>query len=118
MEYLTWLLQQLRYKPDFNFHPKCERIQIIRLSFVDDLLLFSSGDTGSAKMLYEVFQEFSLASGLIANNDKNSIYFGAVPHDIQAEILQELGFSQGQLPFRYLGSVFIHRRWLLCNINH
>lgn len=55
------------------------------------------------KMLYEVFQDFSLASGMVSNNDKSSIQFGGVPHDIQAEILQELGFAQGQMTFNYLG---------------
>lgn len=55
---------------------------IIQLSFADDLLLFSRGDTGSIKMLYDVFQELSLASGLVANSDKSSIYFGRVYHII------------------------------------
>ncbi|XP_060200313.1 uncharacterized protein LOC132628555 [Lycium barbarum] len=67
----------------------------VQLSFADDLLLFSRGDTGSIKLLYGQFLEFSAASGLVANNDKSSIYFGGVPSEVQEEILQELGFSQG-----------------------
>jgi len=53
--------------------------------------------------MFDIFQEFSLASGLIANADKSSIYFGGVPTSIQNETLHDLGFSQRYLPFRYLG---------------
>ncbi|WMV37355.1 hypothetical protein MTR67_030740 [Solanum verrucosum] len=78
-------------------------MQIVQLSFADDLLLFSRGDTISVRLMFDIFQEFSLASGLVANADKSSIYFGGAPTSIQNEILHDLGFSQGYLPFRYLG---------------
>ncbi|KAH0778089.1 hypothetical protein KY290_009500 [Solanum tuberosum] len=116
MEYLSRLFKRLQHNPDFNFHPKCERLQIIQLSFADDPLLFSRGDIGSIKLLYGVFHEFSLASGLVANADKSSIYFGGVPRDTQAEILQELGFSQGKgsvMPRAYTLDVAGTRRPLL-----
>ncbi|WMV45433.1 hypothetical protein MTR67_038818 [Solanum verrucosum] len=57
----------------------------------------------SVRFMFGLFQEFSLASGLVANADKSSIYFGGVPTNVQSEILHELGFSQGYLPFNYLG---------------
>ncbi|XP_019248785.1 PREDICTED: uncharacterized protein LOC109228057 [Nicotiana attenuata] len=41
MEYLTRILKTLKRQPDFNYHPKCERLNIVQLSFADDLLLFS-----------------------------------------------------------------------------
>lgn len=40
MEYFTRLLKDLKNKPDFNFHPRCEKLNIVQLSFTDDLLLF------------------------------------------------------------------------------
>ncbi|XP_070021911.1 uncharacterized protein LOC142177638 [Nicotiana tabacum] len=55
------------------------------------------------QMMYECFKEFSRASGLKANVAKSSIYFGGVPHEVQLEILQAVGFSKGELPFKYLG---------------
>jgi len=41
MEYLTRLLKKLKNDPNFNFHPKCERMQIVQLSLADVILLFS-----------------------------------------------------------------------------
>lgn len=103
MEYLIRLLKILGQNPDFNFHPRCQKLNIIQLSFADDLLLFCRGDVVSATLLNNCFQEFSAASGLIANQSKSSIYFGGVNESTQQLILQQLGFTTGQLPFRYLG---------------
>ncbi|OIT39896.1 hypothetical protein A4A49_55824 [Nicotiana attenuata] len=103
MEYLTRSLKTLRENPDFNYHPRCEKLNIIQLSFADDLLLFCRGDVVSVQLLYDFFQQFSKASGLIANQEKNSIYFGGVTEDMQQNIIKCLGFSKGSLPFRYLG---------------
>lgn len=52
MEYLHRKLQRLRRLPDFNFHAKCEKLNIIDMTFADDLLLkrryqISSDDHGS-----------------------------------------------------------------------
>lgn len=30
MEYLTRILKTLKHKPDFNFHPRCEKMNIIQ----------------------------------------------------------------------------------------
>lgn len=103
MEYLKRQLGTLKRKLDFNFHPKCARMSITHLGFADDLLLFYTGDFVSVQMLYNCFQIFSQASGLVANADKSSIYFGGVCKDDQNAILQALGFTKGELPFRYLG---------------
>ncbi|WMV31056.1 hypothetical protein MTR67_024441 [Solanum verrucosum] len=46
---------------------------------------------------------FSQASGLVANLCKSSVYFGGVTKEEQDKILQILGFSYGELPFKYLG---------------
>lgn len=40
IEYLNKQLKTLRHNPNFNFYPKCSKLQIIQLGFVDDLLLF------------------------------------------------------------------------------
>lgn len=103
MEYLSRLLKTLKDNPDFNYHRRCDKMNIIQLGFADDLLLFCRGDVVSTRLLYKCFQQFSLASGLVANQGKSVVYFGGVPNQIQQEIIQELGFSMGSLPFRYLG---------------
>nr|XP_009772314.1 PREDICTED: uncharacterized protein LOC104222732 [Nicotiana sylvestris] len=47
MEYLTRILKTLKEKPDLNYHPRCETLHIVQLSFADDLLLFCRGDVVS-----------------------------------------------------------------------
>ncbi|KAH0685683.1 hypothetical protein KY290_017200 [Solanum tuberosum] len=103
MDYLTRLLRSLRNKNAFKFHPRCQKQQIIQLSFADNLLLFSRGDRPSTTLLFECFQQFSKTSGLIANQSKSCVYFGGVPEPIQQQILQHTGFTKGALPFKYLG---------------
>ncbi|XP_075092023.1 secreted RxLR effector protein 78-like [Nicotiana tabacum] len=46
---------------------------------------------------------FILAMEYLTNRDKSSIYFGGVILEIQQEILGMLGYTKGDLPFKYLG---------------
>ncbi|XP_075087833.1 uncharacterized protein LOC142169812 [Nicotiana tabacum] len=57
----------------------------------------------SVKALYACFQMFSRVSGLEANVEKSSVYFGGVNQQLQLDILDHLGFLKGELPIRYLG---------------
>ncbi|XP_070029234.1 secreted RxLR effector protein 78-like [Nicotiana tabacum] len=43
MEYFTRLLKTLKKDPNFNYHPKCSKLNIVQLSFADDRLLFCRG---------------------------------------------------------------------------
>ncbi|XP_070028797.1 uncharacterized protein [Nicotiana sylvestris] len=49
MEFLTRKLKTLRLIPDFNYHPRCEKLQIVQLGFAEDLLLFCRGDIRSVQ---------------------------------------------------------------------
>ncbi|XP_019258169.1 PREDICTED: uncharacterized protein LOC109236442 [Nicotiana attenuata] len=100
MEYLTRLLKTLKKDPNFNYHPKCGKLNIVQLSFADDILLFCRGDAISVQLLFQCFQQFSKASGLGANADKSSMFFGGVHDDNQQRILQDLEFIKGTLPVR------------------
>ncbi|XP_056697401.1 uncharacterized protein [Spinacia oleracea] len=73
MEFLSRCMSQLKQTPDFNFHPKCERLNITHLMFADDLLFFSREDVVSVQLLLAAFQKFSSASGLEANLIKSNI---------------------------------------------
>ncbi|XP_070014502.1 uncharacterized protein [Nicotiana sylvestris] len=65
MEYLTRILKTLKEKPDLNYHPRCETLHIVQLSFADDLLLFCRGDVVSINyyMGVQVFPQAPYLSG-------------------------------------------------------
>lgn len=89
MEYFSRLLKTLKATPEFRYHPRCAKMQLVQLGFGDDLLLLC-------------FQEFLEASRLIANSTKNSVYFGGVYPTVQQQILEVLGFTEGDLPLSIL----------------
>lgn len=62
-------------------------MHLVQLSFADDLLLFRKGELTSVRQVYELFKVFSSASGLEANIDTSSIYFGGVSLEMQQAIL-------------------------------
>ncbi|XP_021714658.1 uncharacterized protein LOC110682631 [Chenopodium quinoa] len=103
MEYLSRCLHDLAKIPNFNFHPRCEKLLLTHLMFVDDLLLFSRADECSIKLLFQAFQKFSKASGLVANLSKSEVYFGGITTELQKDFLDCLGMTAGSLPFKYLG---------------
>lgn len=65
------------------------------MSFVDNLLMFCIEDIKTVKCMYKCFIKFSTTSGLLANIDKSSVYFGGVKQQLQEEILEELKFVKG-----------------------
>ncbi|XP_070005278.1 uncharacterized protein [Nicotiana sylvestris] len=71
------------------------------------------GDAESVATLHRCFKEFSDASGLQANKETSSIYFGGVAQGVQDQILKFLGFLKGELPFRYLGIPLATKKILL-----
>lgn len=102
MEYPRRSLKSLNHNPNFNFHPKCERLGIT-LGFAHDLLLFARGDIISVQLLHEKFMHFSEVSGFKANLSKSHIFFGGVCEAEKQNILRFLVYSGGQLPVKYLG---------------
>ena len=103
MEYLSRLLKGLKEEKNFKYHPKCAKLDVTHLCFANDLLLFSRGDLNSIKELHKCFTEFSQASGLQANLNKSSIYCGGVQKEVRQQIVQQLGYTIKELPFKYLG---------------
>ncbi|XP_060182541.1 uncharacterized protein LOC132612253 [Lycium barbarum] len=64
MEYLNRCLSGLQNEPEFNFHPRCQKLGITHPCFANDLLLFARGDLKSVMLLRDIFGMFSEASGL------------------------------------------------------
>lgn len=96
-------MRQLK-DPDFNYHSKCEKLNITCLSFVDDLLLFARGNVKSIKVLMEKFYSFSKSTRQKINPSMCHIYFSVVDDDTKEYIKKLTSFKEGTLPFRYLGA--------------
>ncbi|CAK8530761.1 unnamed protein product [Lathyrus sativus] len=103
MEYMNRLMVKMQRNPNFNYHAKCENLNITNLTFADDVLLFCKGDEISMQLILRAFRDFSNSTGLIMNPNKCKIYFGGLDNE-KKKILKELsGFREGTLPFKYLG---------------
>lgn len=103
IEYLSRCLDELKDNPDFNFHPKCERLSLTLLMFADDLLLFSRADVSSVTKIMAAFSKFSQASGLEASLEKSNICLAGVNNQEAALLAEAVQLPMGDLPFRYLG---------------
>lgn len=53
--------------------------------------------------MLQAFNYFSQVSGLHANLDKSSINLAGVSRVIKDQILSDMQFIEGKMPFRYLG---------------
>ena len=103
MEYLDRVLYKMQRNPDYNHHAKCEKLSITHLTFADDILLFSRGDTISVEIMMEAVNKFTKSTGLMLNATKSRIYFGGVDNGTKAEILQKKIICGRITPIQILG---------------
>jgi hypothetical protein len=57
-----------------KFHPRCSKLKLTHLCFVNDLLLFSNASIPSINVVKAVLLEFEKLSGLRANPSKSSFF--------------------------------------------
>jgi hypothetical protein len=96
MEYLNWCFQRMQKNHNFNFHAKCEKLNLTNLCFADDLLLFSRGDKESVAIMMETFEKFSKTTGLKVNPAKCCIFFSGVDQNIRDGIKGITHFEEGK----------------------
>ena len=94
----------------FNFHPKCKKICLIHLCFVDDLLIFSKGNLEPIVGIQNVLKLFYSFFELKLNCTNSELYSIGVNRDALQMIQQVTGFKIGSLPIRYLGVSLVTRR--------
>lgn len=117
MEYLSRAIIAATSNPDFNFHPKCEKIGLTHLSFANDIILFSRGDTPSIAILHHTLQQFGRSSGLELNLAKSQLFTAGILEAELHEMLQVTGFSEGIFPVRYLGTPLVYGKMKSCHYN-
>ncbi|XP_074300671.1 uncharacterized protein LOC141631969 [Silene latifolia] len=66
-------------------------------------MVFVRGDVPSATAAAQALADFGKVSGLLANVDKTNIYFGGVSGQVKQSIMAKTGYTEGDLPFKYLG---------------
>lgn len=70
MEYLTRLLKQLKHNPNFKYHPRCGKLNLVHICFADDLIMCCKADRSSIKAMLQAFDHFSEITGLEVNLEK------------------------------------------------
>jgi len=80
-----------------------QEVRLTHLMFADDLVIFCRAKPTSLKILIEVLKEFTSYSRLKANLAKSQLVFGGDCTQVQQDYLEITGFSEGHIPFRYLG---------------
>lgn len=99
---LSHRLDKAAIENRFGFHPKCKKMEIIPLSFTDDMIIFTDGSTTSINGIVEMLKECEQESGLAINiNSSASFMVEKTSHNLQEKVTT-LGISIDQLPIRYL----------------
>ncbi|GJV89903.1 hypothetical protein Tco_1533841 [Tanacetum coccineum] len=103
MEVLTLMLKRnVTQDGMFQFHPKCERQEIINVCFADDLFLFAYANADSVQVTCDALEEFKNCSGLVPSFPKSTIFFSNVLSAVKNSILDIMPYEEGVLPVKYL----------------
>jgi len=110
MEYLSRLFKRASLLQGFIFHPHCKKLGLIHLMSADDLIIFCKAHPHSRQILMRAFQTFTHCTCLKVNMEKPSIVFGGEDNQLHQECLEITGFTEGKLPFKYLGMLITASR--------
>ncbi|XP_058760201.1 uncharacterized protein LOC131633505 [Vicia villosa] len=77
-------MDRMQLDPNFNHHPKCEKVKLTNLTFADFISLFCRGDAIAAQLMFQTMRKFSTSTGMGYSEACS-------------------GFQEGDYPFRYLG---------------
>ncbi|XP_060960764.1 uncharacterized protein LOC133031301 [Cannabis sativa] len=109
MEFLTRRLHKEAEKGTFKYHPQCKSLNLVNLSFADDLILFSKGTQTVVRHLKTTLDDFCNQLGLSVNLAKSQIFFGGVQPFERKKIAQEIGLEEGS--GKTLKDVLMGSKW-------
>ncbi|XP_041003911.1 uncharacterized protein LOC121249264 [Juglans microcarpa x Juglans regia] len=86
-------------------------LNISHLLYADDIIIFSNGSKALIKAISESLALYEAWSGQKISKEKSSIFFSKlIPPVRRRQILRITRFSEGSLPFKYLGVPIIFGR--------
>ena len=88
---------------NIGYHPTCAQINLIQLSFADNIMVFTDGEPSSLQGIFSVLNEFESWSGLAISPAKSAIYMGGTVHQCFLDEVSRLNLPIDTLPIRYLG---------------
>lgn len=109
IEYFTRLMKKLQGNKLFKYHPKCKVLNLTHLAFAYDLMLVCKADLTSPLFLKENFNQFTAVSGLSISPQKFQVFFAARDANTKQYLLRKLGFVEGKLLVKYLGSLDLNQ---------
>lgn len=71
---LSRLLNRAASSGNIGYYPTCSEVNLTHLSFADDIIVFTNGDTESLRGIFTLLDQFKRLSGLTINPAKSSIY--------------------------------------------
>lgn len=95
MEVFTGIMRKQAQTKEFKWHPQCQKLKLSHLAFADDLLIFSKANKKSIAAIKQALTQFQKLTGLNANLDKSSIFFGGCNEALKQEIRNVLNFNEG-----------------------
>lgn len=113
-EYLSRLLLKNSKLPSFQFHPKCQVLNITHVAFADDIILLSKGDIASVQILMDSLEVFKNCSGLHVSAPKSNIFCGGIDAEMKTNLANITQFSPGSFPFTYLGVPISSQKLKIC----
>ena len=110
MEAFSRSLRMAAHRQGFQFHPKCQEVNITHFCFADDIFLFAGGTHSSIKIIMDELNNFEIFSGLQVNFQKSAMFLAGVNDDVKNDLLNITSFSLGRFPMKYLGVPLISTR--------
>ncbi|XP_039011853.1 uncharacterized protein LOC120140935 [Hibiscus syriacus] len=107
---LSNMLNLAATKGIFAYHPKCKKIWLTHIFFVDDLLILCKGNVDSVVCVLSVLDHFYQVSGLNLNSSKSELFIAGISSRTLEDIKIISSFKIGILPVRYLGIPLVTRK--------
>lgn len=115
MEAFSSLLAKNIESGGFQYHPKCQALEISHVVFADDLFILSSAHSDSLKCILQTLKNFHSFSGLQPNMLKSTIFLVGLSSSDKQIFTRLMAISEGTLPVKYLGVPLITTRLTLAD---